>query len=101
MIRMKISFIAFKKGVTVVELFLNAILLSYKTLVKADIIKPYNDRKKAEKYLFKQICKNSNSTLKLIVMENMFRMGRLDDLNNNPETFFESHNNAARVIDIM
>ena len=86
---MKISFIAFKKGCTIVELWLNAILISYKALVKNALIKPYNDRKNAEKYLYRHIIKNGKGALKLIVLENMFRMGRLNDLNDNPETFFE------------
>ena len=87
--RMKLSYIAFQKGITILELWLNAILTSYKTLTKTGAIPPYNDRKKAEKYLFKQITRNTKGSLKLIVLENMFRMGRLNDLNDNPETFFE------------
>ena len=51
--RMKMSFIAFKKGISVVELLLNAIQFSYKSLTKAGLIKPYNNRKKSERYLYK------------------------------------------------
>ena len=34
-------------------------------------------------------------------MENMFRQGRLDDLNDNPETFFDDHNKGGEGVNIM
>ena len=76
-IRMKISYMAFEKSMTVQELFYSTILKTYNEFVKDGLIKETRKMTENGQRIMKSIIENGRDTVRMIFYENLLRDGRL------------------------
>ena len=65
-IRMKISYMAFEKNMTILELFYSTILKTYKKLSNEGCITESPDQKHSRKKILDSIINNGKDTVKMI-----------------------------------
>ena len=70
-IRMKISYMAFEKGMTIIELLLSSILCSYRTFVNDGLIQEDQESKKRQDTLFNELINNKGGLLRKICYWNL------------------------------
>jgi hypothetical protein len=70
-IRMKISYMAFEKGMTIIELIMRSIMISYKGLVHNGIIKEDPEKVKKQNIIFDDLVNNRVGTLRKFCFWNL------------------------------